>query len=479
MKRVLVLLSAFLLLAVAVDARVGGGSSYSGGGSSSSGGSGGGGGDGGGEIVWLIVRFLFWLTIEYPVIGIPVDIIVITLVIWWWRQPGSKRPVTLFTNGGQPLSAKARMEALRRFDPNFSEIVFRDFLYSLYGRVHHARGTGQLDQYALYLSKGARAQLERLGRGEVTGIIVGALHIDEIRGLEGPNIFDTVRFESNMTEGGTSYYGQEHWLFERKRDILSPTPEKAKADHCPRCGAPLQTRTDGACNYCGVKIDSGEFHWYVRAIPVARREDRGPLLTSNVAEQGTSNATVYQANFVAQRGAFQVTHPSFSWETFEQRVREVATKLQDAWSAREWERVRPLETEGLFQMHRYWIDAYRAQGLRNLVDEFRITNVEPVKIDHDAFYEAITVRIHAEGRDYTVDGKGQVVGGSKSMRYWSEYWTFIRTRAVSTAPDLCPNCGAKVTVGATGICDYCGGKLTSGTFDWLLSSIEQDEAYAG
>ncbi len=28
-----------------------------------------------------------------------------------------------------------------------------------------------------------------------------------------------------------------------------------------------------------------------------------------------------------------------------------------------------------------------------------------------------------------------------------------------------------------GICDYCGAKITSGDFDWVLSRIEQDEAY--
>ncbi|HVG25175.1 MAG TPA: hypothetical protein VND45_13545 [Thermoanaerobaculia bacterium] len=67
------------------------------------------------------------------------------------------------------------------------------------------------------------------------------------------------------------------------------------------------------------------------------------------------------------------------------------------------------------------------------------------------------------------------------MRRWSEYWTFIRSRGTTTsgtAARSCPNCGAKVAVGATGICQYCGGKLTTGEFDWVLSRIEQDEAYA-
>src|SRR5688572_32399439 len=64
-------------------ARVGGGGGYGGGG---------GGGDGDGEglgvIIYLIFRLLLWLTIEYPAIGIPLDIIVIGAVIYWFAKIG-------------------------------------------------------------------------------------------------------------------------------------------------------------------------------------------------------------------------------------------------------------------------------------------------------------------------------------------------------------------------------------------------------
>jgi hypothetical protein len=104
-----------------------------------------------------------------------------------------------------------------------------------------------------------------------------------------------------------------------------------------------------------------------------------------------------------------------------------------------------------------------------------------VRIDTDAFYEAITVRLYAHGRDSTQDENGRVVAGSATaMRAWSEYWTLVRTRAAATSGTMtCPNCGAKVAAGATGICAYCGGKLHAATFDWLLSRIEQDEEYRG
>ena len=478
---------ALLALVFTADllARVGGGESYSGGGSSS--GSGGGGGDGGGgEILWLVIRLLFWLTIEHPLIGIPVDIVVIFAVVKWLRSRPDMNAVRVATT--RPPERAARMNELRKFDPNFSEITFSDFCYSLYARAHAARGTGDLDRYAPYLRDAARGALRSRnpqGLREVRGVVIGSFKVTSMRGLETPNVTATVAYESNYTEvlaaGETSWYVREQWTLERRRDILSPPPGKAKADHCPRCGAALATRTDGSCEYCGVKIESGAFQWFVRSITLTAREERGPLLTSNVPEQGTDLPTRYQHAFAQRRASFEQANPGFDWTAFQQRVNEVAVELQSAWTARDWERVRPLETEGLFQMHRYWIDAYKRQGLRNVVGDFRVLRIEPVKIDADAFYESITVRIGAEGRDHTIDDNGTVVSGlATQLRRWSEYWTFIRSRGATTPGTTarsCPNCGAKVALGATGICEFCGGKLTTGEFDWVLSRIEQDEAY--
>src|ERR1041384_8646769 len=77
----------FALFCTEAWARVGGGHSYGGGGGS---GGGGGGGGGLGVLVYLVFRFLLWLTIEHPAIGIPVDIIVIAFLIYWFAQPSQK-----------------------------------------------------------------------------------------------------------------------------------------------------------------------------------------------------------------------------------------------------------------------------------------------------------------------------------------------------------------------------------------------------
>lgn len=498
-----------LAVAEEVLARVGGGQSYGGG--SRGGGSGGGSGDGGAIIA--VVRMLVVLTVEYPAIGIPVDIAIIGFVVYRFARKGSKKSeafssasaetvgvVALGLDTGQGLQKNfgPAFAQLRKFDPNFSEIVFTDFCYALYGKAHEARGRGPdaLDQFSPYLGEAARkALLQRNPPGvkEVKGIIVGAMNVEDVRGLETPVVNITLSFETNYTEvvsanGGQptemTYYVRERWLLERNRDVLSPAPAQATALHCPKCGAALQKDTVGACAFCGTKIESGEFQWYVRGIGLLSREPKGPLLTSNVQEAGTDLPSVVQPNFRDIRAAFEENNPSFSWGEFQARARLIFDELQAAWSNLQWERARPHETDNLFQMHQYWINAYLRQHLRNALDDCRITALQPVKIKEDQFYNSITLRIGAQGYDYTVDENGKVVSGSKkSLRSWSEYWTFIRSRnakpAAARADLNCPNCGAPLKVNSAGVCEFCGGKITSGEFDWVLSRIEQDESYAG
>lgn len=88
-------------------------------------------------------------------------------------------------------------------------------------------------------------------------------------------------------------------------------------------------------------------------------------------------------------------------------------------------------------------------------------------------------------KDYTLDKNGKVIDGDRGQaRRFSEYWTFIRRAGFAgdtkkKKEDACPNCGGDLHISMAGICDYCGSKITSGNFDWILSTIEQDESYEG
>ncbi len=501
----LAVLGATVAVCQDVWARPGGGHSFSGrssgGGFSGRGGYGGGGGDGIG-LVFLVVRLLF----VYPQIGVPVLVIG---GVWYFatqRQRQHRGWSTMTAQYGRAqsphlgreparTSPRKRLEKLRSVDPDFSLVLFEDFVFALYARAHEARGDRQLDQLSPYLAGNARQRLTSLSvdATQVKNIVIGAMTYVDVSGVgsTADSVNVVLEFESNYTEVAgnrdepleRSYYAVERWTFSRHQAARSRPPERIRNFGCPSCGAPLDGIRGNRCSFCNKVVDTGEFDWMVTEVNVLGRERRPPPLTSDVAEQGTNLPTIVDRDAPARLQAIARKDPEFDWAALEKRIQFIFGVLQEAWSNREWLKARPYVSDNLFQMLQYWIDTYRAAGLRNVTENAKITRIQLASVTSDWYFDAITVRIHATGLDYTITDGGKVVSGSRSRpRPYSEYWTLIRgsgTRGASRAEASCPSCGAPVKVNMAGNCAYCSARLTAGEFDWVLSRIEQDEAYQG
>ena len=201
-------------------------------------------------------------------------------------------------------------------------------------------------------------------------------------------------------------------------------------------------------------------------------------------EVGTGWPTVFHPELAARRAALLEADPASTDEALAARVRWIYDQLNAAWTAMDLAPVRPYVSDELFDYLQYWVESYRRQGLRNVLEGMRLTELKMVKVVRDRWYDAATYRIWGTGRDSTVRvATGDVVAGNpRSDRYYSEYWTFIRGAGVHGTPRTdksCPNCAAPLETNMAGECNYCGAKVTSGQFDWVLSKIEQDEAYTG
>jgi hypothetical protein len=228
-------------------------------------------------------------------------------------------------------------------------------------------------------------------------------------------------------------------------------------------------------------VNDGRFGWTVTAVEV--RESRPlealePRLDSGGDEPGTRRPTLVQPDLAARRRELEVRSPDFVWRDFEAFVKRTFAELQSAWSTLEWERARALETDALYQTHRFWIERYRRQGLRNVLGEPHVEAVELSRVDRDAFHDIVVVRVRARMLDTTVNSAGAVVGGNPAVpRRFTEYWTFVRrTGAVTSScpAGSCPSCGAPLRISAAGICGHCDTKVTTGAFGWVLAAIDQD-----
>ncbi|MBL8621588.1 MAG: TIM44-like domain-containing protein [Myxococcales bacterium] len=495
-------LAAIALAAIAVPAlawaRPGGGDSYSGGGGhGGGGGSGGGGGDGGAifELIFQLIRLCFY----YPKVGIPILLLVIAFIAYgMWVKHKNKD-----WDSGPPVELEqsvASIDDLLRVDPDFSRVVFEDFMFRLYATAHGARGLpGRLDELAPYVGPEARAALaNRPPAGQpVHGVVIGAMRTyrvsvptaDEL--AAGDAVVQVgLEFEANYSVGtgdGGKRFAVERWLVRRAATARTRPPHQDRSFPCPNCGAPWQT-VDAAgtqrCPSCGEIVDNGRFDWQVVEIGLRHERTNLPSLAEETPERGTDLPT-YRDDHLDQRW-LQLTaeDPAIAEASILARLHYVYRVVNDAWTANDLGPARAVVSDGLADYLQYWLDAYKKQGLRNVLEDMRITHQVPAKLIRDKHFDALTIRIWGTGKDYVIKtADGSHVRGSKHReRKYSEYWTLIRSagrKGPPKADGACSNCGAPLTVTAAGACAHCGTHVTAGEFDWVLSKIEQDDSYRG
>ncbi|MEO6601779.1 MAG: TIM44-like domain-containing protein [Polyangiaceae bacterium] len=475
-------------------ARPGGGHSFSGGSSShSSGGSGGDGGDAAGLIIQLVV-----LCFEYPAIGVPLLIIIVGFLVakkvvtssrqgWSTTTPESVQAVQRVERAPTEQASRMDLDRIRGLDPGFSLVLFEDFAYLLYAAVQRARGTGTAP-LAAYLAPHMVQAMVDPQLSDVQGIVIGGMRYVHFSGVQTPMIEIELELESNFVEvlraGGTRrYYCVDRIVLARSPSARSRPFARARTLDCPNCGAPLESVRGTQCGYCQQNVGFGRYDWMLTSLTNRTREPRGPLLTGNVAETGTELPTLIDPGAHARFGDLQQKDPAVSWEGVTGRVSLIFAELQVAWSGRDALRIRPYVSDNLFQSMYYWIDLYTQEKCRNVNENASILRIDLANVMSDAYYDAVTLRVFATGLDYTISDNGKLLSGNKSRpRTYSEYWTLIRgssRKGPARSDPNCPHCGAPLKIGMAGTCEYCRVKVTSGEFDWVLSRIEQDEAYGG
>jgi hypothetical protein len=482
---------AVLLVAALAFARPGGGQSYSGG--RSSGGSSGSGGGGGGELIGLIL----WLCIEHPIIGVPLLILVIVGAIvkyWWtsrskgWATTGAAQVQAVQQVAKAATVPRSQLDHIRAIDPEFSVVLFEDFVYMLYAELQRSRA-GHVESITAFASPAILQGLRsNQNLADVRGIIIGAMRVVSFSGTSGPSVDLELEFETNYVEAYRQgpeqrFYAVDRMLLRRSRTAKSRPFARARILDCPNCGAPLSAVRGTQCTYCKQDVGGGRFDWNVEGLRTVSREMRGPLLTSDVQEVGTELPTLVDPGGGGRLQLLQQRDPSFHWEVLQRRVAHIWGELQAGWSGRDASRIRPYCSDNLFQSMVYWIDLYVAAHCRNINENARILRIDFANTLSDMHYDAITVRLFAQGLDYTLSDDGRILSGSRSrVRTYSEYWTLIRgtqRKGESKGDANCPNCGAPLKIDQVGNCTYCRVKVTAGEFDWVLSRIEQDEAYTG
>ena len=176
------------------------------------------------------------------------------------------------------------------------------------------------------------------------------------------------------------------------------------------------------------------------------------------------------------------TDKFFNDEKFLSWAKTSFIKLQNAWTDRDWEAIRPIESESLFEQHSKQLKGYIDRKQINKMDRISVNYAELVSYATDNEKDTLIVALNSSMNDYIIDEvTGNVIKGDKDRRITNTYkLTFIRKKGVLTSEGTdkvnttnCPNCGAPTTITSSGKCEYCGSVITTGDHDWVLNGMER------
>ena len=205
-----------------------------------------------------------------------------------------------------------------------------------------------------------------------------------------------------------------------------------------------------------------------------KQPDKKSKKYKNIPPMFPYNATEQIIEFIKQNDE------NFDTEQFLLWAKNIFITIQTAWAQRDWEKIRTIEKEELFEQHNTQLQEYIRLGRINVIENINVSNAYLHKLVIDDNYEHLTVSMFVTMNDYIIDEKsGKVLMGNKKEVFDTIYQlTFIRRKGIKTAfvngaiANVCPHCGAAVNSASAGRCEYCGSIIHTGEFNWVLSDME-------
>lgn len=186
-----------------------------------------------------------------------------------------------------------------------------------------------------------------------------------------------------------------------------------------------------------------------------------------------------EADIVAE---IQQKDPKFNPDQFKAFAKDVFIKLQNAWTERDWEKIRNFESNELFEQHKAQLQGYIDNNQINVMERICVNWVKIVSYSKQGNNEILEVDLNSRMGDYIIDATTrELVKGDKNSEYVNVYrLKFTRTAGVKTEEGgqkvnitNCPNCGAPTKIMTSGRCEYCNSVITTKDYGWVLSGLER------
>lgn len=213
-------------------------------------------------------------------------------------------------------------------------------------------------------------------------------------------------------------------------------------------------------------------------------------LASRNNKQKPERAKLAVDNSLAKAGLDELRKhdPDFEPMTFLSRTKTVVAKVNEAWLAGNMGPARRVISDGVYVRFSTQLELLRAQGLRNMMADWRVVSADILAAVADVQWDTVHVKIVGEARDRDVGinlSPSEALSQTKkaALSQYHEVWSFVRRRGKHSKKGIpalegkCPSCGADLPLGEVVKCEYCKALVNSGEHDWVLAEITQPEEW--
>lgn len=163
--------------------------------------------------------------------------------------------------------------------------------------------------------------------------------------------------------------------------------------------------------------------------------------------------------------------PKLSLKYLKDATYEKFVEIQNAWMDFDYERLRELCTDELYNSYKSQLEVLKIKNGQNIMSDFRLIDIKIYEVTENVGMVSVKVYMQVNFYDYVIDTKTKkVTRGNKNNKICNEYeMTFVRKKEDIRKDISCPNCGAPITHNTSGECEYCGSTIVKAADDFVLS----------
>lgn len=145
-------------------------------------------------------------------------------------------------------------------------------------------------------------------------------------------------------------------------------------------------------------------------------------------------------------------------------------KIQNAWSAFDYEALRKLCTDELYNTYITQLNVLKMKEQQNIMTDFKTLDIKLINIKKENDIVTLVFYLDIVFFDYVIDKSQKIVRGNNIYKVNNQYYLhFVKTKDTDDKMTNCPNCGAPIENVGSQTCTYCESVIIKESTNFVLS----------